>query len=346
MSIRSRVPFQLSGRYAENNRWEILAGPGDSRVTGEQVIKDEDIVSKWTDRVVLITGVSSGIGVETARVLASTGATVFGTARNLTKAKEALGPSLLASGRVKLLFMDQTDLSSVRACAREFLNQSSTLNILINNAGVMNTPEGHTKDGFELQFGTNHLSHFLLFCLLKNTLLETAHSTKVDSRVVNVSSAGHRYSPVNFDNINFDGNYNGWLAYGSSKTANIYMATQIERLYSARGLHGFSVHPGAFVSPNLQRHSQEEMKAVMEDKRAQVYLSSMEQACATTVYGAVSSELSGKGGLYLEGASVAIHSAPSDGDALEYGFSSWAFDEAKEKELWKLSESLVGVKCD
>lgn len=207
----------------------------------------------------------------------------------------------------------------------------------------MNTPEGRTKDGFELQFGTNHLSHFLLFYLLKDTLLETARSTTFDSRVVNVSSAGHRYSPVNLDNINFEGNYNGWLAYGSSKTANIYMTTQIERLYGAHGLHGFSVHPGAFVSPNLQKHSQKEMKAVMEDKRAQAYLSSLEQACATTIYGAVSSELEGKGGLYLEGASVAVHPTPSEGDALEYGFSSWAFDEAKEKELWKLSKSWVGV---
>lgn len=97
------------------------------------------------------------------------------------------------------------------------------------------------------------------------------------------------------------------------------------------------------MSPNLQRYSQEEMKAVMQDRRAQVYLSSLEQACATTVYGALSSELEGKGGLYLEGASVAVHQVPDDGDALEYGFGSWAFDEKKEKELWELSKTLVGV---
>lgn len=207
----------------------------------------------------------------------------------------------------------------------------------------MNTPESRTKDGFELQFGTNNLSHFLLFYLLKDTLLETAHVSSFPSRVINVSSAAHRYSPIPFDNINFEGNYNGWLAYGSSKTANIYMITQIERLYGRQCLHGFSVHPGAFMSPNLQKYSQEEMKAVMQDKRAQAYLSSLEQACATTVYGAVSSALEGKGGLYLEGASVAVHPVPADGDALEYGFGSWAFDEMKEKELWELSKSLVGV---
>lgn len=206
----------------------------------------------------------------------------------------------------------------------------------------MNTPESRTKDGFELQFGTNHLSHFLLFYLLKDTLLESSTPT-FHSRVINVSSAGHRYSPIHLDNVNFEGNYNGWLAYGSSKTANIYMATQIERLYGALGLHGYSLNPGAFMSPNLQKHSQEEMEAVMQNKRALAYLSSLEQGCATTIYGSVSSELEGKGGFYLEGASVAALLTPSDGDGLEYGYGSWAFDEAKERELWKLSKSLVGV---
>ncbi|KAK2858547.1 hypothetical protein FQN49_004618 [Arthroderma sp. PD_2] len=343
MSMVSRDPFQLSGRYAERNRWEVLNGPGDSRVTGSEIVQDEDIADRWSDRVVLITGVSSGIGVETVRVLASTGATVFGTARDLDKAKNALG-DLLDSGRVKLLFMDQTDLSSVRACAEEFLKQSPKLNILINNAAVMNTPERRTKDGFELQFGTNHLSHFLLFYLLRDTMLETARSTPTfHSRVVNVSSSAHRYAPISLDNVNCEGNYTGWVAYGSSKTANIYMTTQIERLYGAQGLHGYSVHPGAFVSPNLQKYSQAEMKAVLQDERCLKYMSSLDQACATTVYAAVSSELEGKGGLYLEGASVVLQPAPLDGDALEYGYGRWAFDEAKEIELWKLSKSWAGI---
>ncbi|OQE07043.1 hypothetical protein PENVUL_c015G05469 [Penicillium vulpinum] len=341
MSMVSSIPFQLSGRYADRNRWEVLNGLGDSRVTGRQIIHDEGLVDQWGDKVVLITGVSSGIGVETVRVLASTGTTIFGTARNLEKAKEALG-ELLDTGRIKILFMDQTDLSSVRACAQGFLKQSSKLNVIINNAAVMKTPEARTKDGFELQFGTNHLSHFLLFYLLKDTLLESSTPT-FHSRVVNVSSAGHRYSPIDLYNVNFEGNYNGWLAYGSSKTANIYMTTQIERLYGAQGLHGYSLHPGAFISPNLQKHSEEEMKAVMQDKRALVYLSSLEQACATTIYGSVSSELEGKGGLYLEGASIVAHPTPSGMDALEYGYGSWAFDEAKETELWKLSKFWVAV---
>ncbi|KAI0851283.1 short-chain dehydrogenase [Daldinia vernicosa] len=342
MAVTSRVPFQLTGRYAERSRWEVVNGPGDSRPTGRDVVEDEDLVGAMGDKVVLITGVSSGMGPETVRVLALTGATIFATARNLDKAREALGASLLEAGRVHLLFMDQTDLSSVRKCAAEFRRQSGgKLNVLINNAGVMKTPEGRTKDGFELQFGTNHLSHFLLFYLLKDLLLASS-TPEFHSRVVNISSLGHRYGPVRFDNLNLEGEYEGWSAYGQSKTANIYMATQIERLYGTQGLHGYSLNPGSFVSPNLQKFCQEEMKAAKSDERVMKYFVSLEQACATSVYAAVSKELEGKGGLYLEGVSVA-GPAPADGDAIEYGYGEWAFDGEKEEKLWEVSKGLVGV---
>lgn len=135
MSFVSKSPFQLTGRYAHRNKWEVLAGPGDSRVTGLQIIQDEQLTDAWKDKVVVITGVSSGIGVETVRALAKTGATVYGTARNTDKAKEALG-DWMDTGRVKLLYMDQTHLESVRACATEFRKQSTTLNVVINNAAV------------------------------------------------------------------------------------------------------------------------------------------------------------------------------------------------------------------
>ncbi|ORY65534.1 uncharacterized protein BCR38DRAFT_474407 [Pseudomassariella vexata] len=348
MSLISKVPFQLSGRYAEHNKWENLNGPSDSRVTGKQIIEDEGLVDAWSDKVVFITGVSSGMGPETVRVMALTGATVFGTARNLEKAKKALGASLLDSGRVHLLFMDQTDLSSVRACAAEFRKQSPKLNVLINNAGLTSDPgnvhpEQRTQDGFELQFGTNHLSHFLLFHLLSDVLLASS-TPSFHSRVINVSSSGHRYGPLRLDDLNFDsaGTYEGWAAYGSSKTANIYMANAIERRYGARGLHGLSLNPGSFVSPNLQQHCQESIDAAQEVDRMQKYFVSLEQACATSVYGAVSKDLEGKGGLYLEGASVA-GPVPEDGDAVEYGYAMWAFDEGKEEQLWRVSERMIGV---
>ena len=140
MAMKSVEPFQLSGRYAERNRFEVLNGPGDSRVTGREVVKDEGLINKWNGKVVLITGVASGIGVETVRAIATTGATIYGAVRNLAKAKEALG-DLLNSGRVHLLHMDQADLSSVRTCADEFRKQSKTLNVIINNAAV-SQPEG------------------------------------------------------------------------------------------------------------------------------------------------------------------------------------------------------------
>ncbi|KAI0108531.1 short-chain dehydrogenase [Daldinia grandis] len=338
----SRAPFQLAGRYAERSKWEVVDGPGDSRPTGRNIVEDEGLVGAMGDKAILITGVSSGMGPETVRALALTGATIFATARDLDKAREALGASLLETGRVHLLFMDQADLSSVRECAAEFRQQSGgTLNVLINNAGVMKTPQGRTKDGFELQFGTNHLSHFLLFYLLKDLLLASS-TPEFHSRVVNVSSLGHRYGPVRFDNLNFEGEYEGWTAYGQSKTANIYMATQIERLYSAQGLHGYSLNPGSFVSPNLQKFCQEEMKAAKGNERITKYFVSLEQACATSVYAAASKELEGKGGLYLEGASVA-GPAPADGSAVEYGYGEWAFDREKEERLWEVSKGLVGV---
>ncbi|KAK6950906.1 hypothetical protein Daesc_007434 [Daldinia eschscholtzii] len=296
MALVSRVPFQLTGRYAERNKWEVLNGPGDSRPTGRQIIEDEGLVGALGDKVILITGVSSGMGPETVRALALTGATIFATARNLDKAREALGPSLLSTGRVRLLFMDQTDLASVRKCAAEFRQQSGgKLHVLINNAGVMKTPESRTKDGFELQFGTNHLSHFLLFYLLKDLMLASS-TPEFHSRVVNVSSSGHRYGPVRFDNLNFEGEYDGWAACTDLTQAKP-VASQIERLYGAQGLHGYSLNPGSFVSPNLQKFCADEMEAAKGNERVTRYFVNLEQACATSVYAAVSKELEGKGGV-------------------------------------------------
>ncbi|KAJ3542500.1 hypothetical protein NM208_g4055 [Fusarium decemcellulare] len=349
MSLVSHEPFQLSGRYANLNRWEVLNGPGDARPTGTQIIKEEGLEADvWSDKVILITGVSAGIGIKTFEAIASTGATVFGTARNLEKAKQALGPTLERHpGRCHLLHMDQADLATVRACADAVRTQSGgKLNVIINNAAVMNTPYEKTKDGFELQFQTNHLSHFLLFYLLKDLLLTTSASTpNFNSRVVTVSSAAHRYGPCRLDNINFDGDgvYNGWLAYGSSKTANIYMTNQIERLYGAQGLHAYSVHPGGFISPNLQKFSQAETEGMANGgERVEKYMTSQDQACATSVYGAVSSELEGRGGLYLEGASMSSP-CPPEADAVEYGYGSWAYDKENEEQLWEMSKKWAHV---
>lgn len=209
----------------------------------------------------------------------------------------------------------------------------------------MKTPKSQTKDGFELQFGTNHLSHFLLFHLLQDLLIASA-TPEFHSRVVNVSSSGHRYAPLRPADPHFAARPeeygDGWPAYGASKTANILMASGVERRLGARRVHGLALNPGTFESPNLQRHCVDEMAAGLRDPRLRAYLCSVPQGAATSVYGAVSAELEGRGGLYLEGAAVA-GPCPPDADVLEFGYGSWAFDQEMEEQLWEMSAKMVGV---
>ena len=231
---------EMTSPYAAAH--ESTQGPGDARPTALQIVKDNDLEGKLTDKVIFITGCSSGIGIETARALAVTGAKLFCSTRDMEKGEAALG-NILQPGHVELIKLDMNSLDSVRACAEEFLSKSPKLNVLINNAGVMRTPEGKTADGFETQLGTNHLAHFLLFHLLKPALL-AGSTPSFHSRVVNLSSESHRQSEIHFDNLNLEGAYDPGVAYAQSKVANIYMANEIESRYGSSGLHGLSLHPG------------------------------------------------------------------------------------------------------
>ena len=307
-------------------------GPGDSRPTGLDIVKDEGLEGKLAGKVMFITGCTSGIGVDTARALAATGATLYVTARDPSKGDAVLA-DILQTGRVHLLKLDLNSLDSVRACAKEFLHQSTTLNVLVNNAGVMHTPEGKTADGFETQFGTNHLAHFLLFNLLKPALLASS-TPDFHSRVVALSSSsGHKASGIHFDNLGLEkGVYTPQVAYGQSKTANIYMANEIERRYGMRGLHGLSVHPGGIVT-GLQKHWSEKQKAILTDEKVVPLMKSTAQGAATTVWAAVGKELEGKGGLYLEDCGVS-----SEGK-----YAAWAYDKEKEGRLWGVSLKMVGL---
>jgi NAD(P)-dependent dehydrogenase (short-subunit alcohol dehydrogenase family) len=230
----------MTARYEEVHK--APSGPGDSRPTALDIINDENLEGKLFDKVILITGCSSGIGIETAQALASTGATLFLTARDIGKAKKALG-DLVTSPRIHLLELDLGSLANVRKYASNFLSTSSKLNIFIANAGVMSCPEGRTEDGFETQFGTNHLAHFLLFHLLKPTLLASS-TAEFSSRVIMLSSLAHRWGKINFDNINLDGAYDPLVAYGQSKMANLWTSNEIDRCYGTEGLHAWSVQPG------------------------------------------------------------------------------------------------------
>ncbi|KAL5384330.1 hypothetical protein DPSP01_005477 [Paraphaeosphaeria sporulosa] len=332
--------LNLPTPYAEVHELENLQGAGDARPTALQILKDQDLVGKLGGKVALVTGVSSGLGIETARALKAAGMHVFGAVRNLEKARTALKDDL-EPGKLDLIHLDNNSLSSVRAGAADFLSKSSTLNILVNNAGVMQTPEGRTEDGFETQFGVNHLAHFLLFQLLKPMLLASATPTFA-SRVVNVASSGHHDGPrIFFDNINLEGIYDPRLAYGQSKLANIQMATELERRYGSQHLHAFSVMPGGIATGLGKFLPQELIQSWLADEEFMRAWKSPEQGAATQVWAAVGKELEGKGGAYLEDCHVA---GPAVEGNPHFGYTRAAYDEASEKRLWEVSCEMVGFK--
>lgn len=323
-------------------------GPGDARPTALQIVQDENLTGKLAGKVFLVTGCSSGIGVETAKALSTTGATLYLTARNIVTAEKALA-SILEPGRVEILEMDLSSLAGVRLGVERFLRKSSSLNVLVCNAGVM-APQKYTTtvDGFETQFGINHVAHFLLFQLLKDVLLSSA-SPSFNSRVVVVSSSSHRGGGIRLDDYNYTKRpqeYDPWGSYSQSKTANIYMANEIERRYGAQGLHATSLMPGTIES-GLQRHL--DPKEIADYAAMEVVkkkMKSLEQGAATTVLAAIGKEFEGKGGVYLENCEVA-GLCPSDREfdhVLDIpGYAKHAFDEKNECTLWLDSLKMVGM---
>ncbi|KAJ5669773.1 hypothetical protein N7462_010843 [Penicillium macrosclerotiorum] len=321
-------------------------GPQDARPNALQIIKDEGMEGKLVGKVAVITGVSSGLGIETTKALASTGARLYLTARDLDKAKAALGDAF-DNTFMELDHMDHTSLDSVRNAAAAILTKTSQISILVANAGVMAIPDCQLTDqGHELQFVTNHLAHFLLFELLKPALL--AGSSQIfQSRVVMVSSAGHRLHGIEpADNYHFQkGGYEAWVAYAQSKTANIYMANEIERRYGTRGLHATSLNPG-FIATGLGKYLPEEtIKGMLNNTTLMKAQKSIEQGAATTVWAALSRELEGKGGLYLNDCAVADYGEydedPINGKSVDHTFSS-----EEEARLWKDSLEMVGLSED
>lgn len=317
-----------------------------------QIVKDEDLVGKLTDKVMVITGGSAGIGVETARAFHATGAKLFLTVRDVAKGQRVV-ESIMAddptnTAEINLVKMELDSLDSIRAGAKDILSKTDKIHILVNNAGVMATPEGRTKDGFETQFGTNHVAHFLLFQLLKPTLLKSS-AMGFQSRVICVSSFGHREGPIRFDDYNFDkpSSYNAWAAYGQSKTANIYMANEIERRYSFHGLHGISLHPGGIKS-NLQVHvNKEGFEDMWQLPEVKAIEKTPAQGAATTVYAALSRDWEGKGGIYLSNCAVM---GPFRGkhsmDVNDDGYAPYAYDAVAEGKLWKDTLKMVRLEDD
>ena len=327
----------MPNKYTEAHIKSNLRGPGDARPTALQVIQDEGLINKLRDKVFLVTGTSSGIGPETGRAFAATGAKVFLTVRDLKKGQEAC-KSFLEPGRVELLEMDNNSLSSVRKAAKEFLSKSDKLNVLVNNAGIMATPFMKTEDGFESQFGVNHLAHFLFFNLVKETMIKSSTS-EFNSRVVDVSSTGHMAGEVQFGNYGFeDGSYTPWAGYGQAKCANIYMANEIENRFGSRGIHGHSLNPGG-IWTGLQKFVDEEtLKQWHARPGVDNFIKSPAQGAATTVLASVGKEYEGRGRLYFEDCDLA--GPTKDGES---GYATYAFDKEKEARLWEDSLKLVGL---
>jgi NAD(P)-dependent dehydrogenase (short-subunit alcohol dehydrogenase family) len=308
-----------------------------SKSTTDDVLEGIDL----TGKLALVTGASSGLGVETARALAAKGARVVMAARDVPKtlqqaaAIRAKHPA--AQLEVMELHLDKP--ASVRAFAKAFLAKHARLNMLVGNAGVMACPLMRTAEGWEMQFATNHLGHFLLANLLLPALQAGA-----PSRVISVSSAGHQFSPVVFDDIHFERRaYDKWMSYGQAKTANILFALEFDRRFASRGVRAFSNHPGG-IRTELGRHLTEaDIKLLTERSQQRASKGVMvwkneQQGASTQVWGATAPELDGKGGLYLEETQIS-GTAPPPGSA---GAAPYALDPEQAKRLWEVSERTLG----
>jgi NAD(P)-dependent dehydrogenase (short-subunit alcohol dehydrogenase family) len=293
---------------------------------------------------VLVTGVSAGLGVETARALAAHGAEVVGAARDLTKAKAATAGVQAAAksgGGLELVELDLASLDSVRVCANALVDAGKPFDLVIANAGVMACPYGKTVDGFETQFGTNHLGHFVLVNRIASLM-------KRGSRLVNLSSAGHRYSDVDLDDPNFERTpYDPWAAYGRSKTANILFAVEFDRRHKADGVRATAVHPGG-IQTELSRHIGDEgIKQLIERVNAATRAAgepdfkfkTIPQGAATSVWAGVVASADDVGGRYCED----CHVAEIEPDAAKRaGVKPYALNPETAKALWAKSEEMVG----
>ena len=322
-------------------------GAGDARPTALQIVRDEGVEGKLGGKVIVITGASSGIGLETARALFATGATLFLTVRNVKKA-EAAFQGMLEKGRVLLVEMDNNSFASIQAAAATILEESNKqVNILVNNAGVMGIPKLQlTEDGQEVHFATNYLSEFLLFQLLKPALLASA-TPGFHSRVVNVSSSANRAGSLpESDNYNFEKReYSHEVAYANSKLASTYLANEIDRRYGSKGLRATSIHPGG-IATNISRHvGPGFVEYLMANDTIVKILKSPEQGAATTVIAAIGKEWENKGGKYLENCEESQR-GKDDGDTFGVGYVSQTYDPKSEARLWKDSLKIVGISDD
>lgn len=307
---------------------------------GEASTTDEVLAGKdLSGKTVFITGGNSGLGQETGRAMAAKGAHVVLAGRDSAKLDTAVAAikAEQPDANLETIICDLGSLGSVRTCGTEANARFEKIDLLINNAGVMACPMGHTADGFETQFGTNHLGHFALTKHLMQ-LVEAGQ----DKRIVNLSSRGHHFAPVDFDDPHFERReYDPWISYGQAKTANIVFSVGLEQRFSERGIHAYAVHPGG-IQTNLGRHLTEEMIAALMDRvtrgSGEFDWKTIPQGAATQCWVATADELAGTGGVYCED----CHVAEMDDASSAGGVRSYALDPANADRLWALSEELTG----
>ncbi len=319
-----------------------MSGPFGATSTTEDVLSGVDL----SGTRVLVTGVSAGLGVETARTLVAHGAQVVGAARDLVKADKATAEvrkDAAKGGKLTLIELDLASLASVRAAADALNADGRLFDVVIANAGVMAPPFGRTADGFETQFGTNHLGHFVFVNRIAGLIAP-------GGRFVSLASSGHRYSDVDLDDPNFDHTpYDPSVGYGRSKTANILFAVEFDRRHRQHGVRATAVHPGG-IQTELGRHMGEDNIAKLVTKineglaaagKAPFTFKTVPQGAATSVWAGFVAKADDVGGRYCENCGV---SAITEGviDPTQGGVRAYALDPERAKALWAKSEQMVG----
>lgn len=305
--------------------------------TTDDVLEGKDL----SGMTVFITGANSGLGQETARAMATKGAHIVMAGRDQGKLDEAVAAIRAEQPEAQLdtITLDLGSLESIRAATSRARQRFDKIDILINNAGVMATPFEHTDDGFERQFGTNHLGHFAMTAELM-PLIERGSA----KRIVNLSSRGHHMGPVHFEDPHFQHRaYDPWSSYGQSKTANVLLTVGLEQRFAVMGIHAYAVHPGG-IETNLGRHMTQDMRdalmARISSRDTDFAWKTIPQGAATSCWAATAEVLEGKGGVYCED----CHVAEQDDVSVSGGVRTYALNPSFADQLWKLSEELTGAK--
>jgi NAD(P)-dependent dehydrogenase (short-subunit alcohol dehydrogenase family) len=320
-----------------------MAEPFGATSTTDEVLAGIDLGGKRA----FVTGVSAGIGIETARALVAHGAEVVGAARDLAKAEAATAEVRAAAAAKGVSFtvveLDLASLASVRACADALLADGRPFDLVIANAGVMGTPQGETADGFETQFGTNHLGHFVLVNRIAPLIVD-------GGRLVNVASSAHRFSDVDLDDPAFAHTpYDPWVAYGRSKTANILFAVEFDRRHRGRGIRATALHPGG-IQTELSRHvgadAIDKMVAQIDadlaaEGKPPYRRKTVPQGAATSVWAGIVASADEVGGRYCENCHVSTITDAQISPVSE-GVRPYALDPERAKALWTKSEEMVG----